>query len=405
MERPEPAQAPLRRTRRIVECHPQPHDATEVIVGGRRLRNFCSNDYLGLSAHPALAQAATHCLQREVFGAGASHLVTGHMREHHALEEELAEFTGRERALLFSSGYLANLGVIGALARRGDRILADRLCHASLLDGALLSGARLRRYAHGEASAAARLLQPRQHRGEDPRESGSEQSACAAPTGHTLLITDGVFSMDGDVAPLAELCTLAAQRHALLLVDDAHGLGVLGAGGRGSLEFCGVAPAAVPLLIGTLGKAFGSFGAFVAGDSALIEELIQRARSYIYTTALPPAVAAATRAALRLIVEEPWRRERVQALTSRWRRAAAAEGLPLTDSPTPIQPLIVGEAAHALALSDALMAEGFWVSAIRPPTVPAGTARLRVSLSAAHAEAHVDALAECLGRHWRERPP
>lgn len=392
MERPDPSQAHLRRTRRIVESHPQPHDATEVIVEGRRLRNFCSNDYLGLSAHPALTQAATHCLQREVFGAGASHLVTGHMREHHALEEELADFTGRERALLFSSGYLANLGVIGALARRGDRILADRLCHASLLDGALLSGARLRRYAHGQISAAERLLQQR-----------DGDSDGAAATHRTLLITDGVFSMDGDVAPLAGLCTLAAQRHALLLVDDAHGLGVLGAHGRGSLEYCGVAPAAVPVLIGTLGKAFGSFGAFVAGDAALIDEVLQRARSYIYTTALPPAVAAATRAALRVIIEEPWRRERVQALTQRWRRVAAAQGLPLTDSPSPIQPLIVGESAHALALSEALMGEGFWVSAIRPPTVPAGTARLRVSLSAAHAEADVDTLAECLGHHWRER--
>ena len=399
MERPERAQAHLRRTRRTVESHPQRHDATEVIVDGRRLRNFCSNDYLGLSAHPALAEAATHCLQREVFGAGASHLVTGHMREHHALEEELADFTGRERALLFSSGYLANLGVIGALAHRGDRILADRLCHASLLDGALLSGARLRRYTHADPRAVERLLQQRGH----DSDGASGLNARAAQTRRTLLITDGVFSMDGDVAPLAELCTLCGPSHALLLVDDAHGLGVLGARGGGSLEYCGVAPATVPVLIGTLGKAFGSFGAFVAGDAALIDQVLQHARSYIYTTALPPAVAAATRAALRLIVEEPWRRERVQALTQRWRRAADAQGLPLSDSPTPIQPLIVGEAAQALALSEALMAEGYWVSAIRPPTVPAGTARLRVSLSAAHAEADVDALAECLGRHWRER--
>jgi 8-amino-7-oxononanoate synthase len=408
MERPDPeplargleslTQAHLRRTRRIVEAYPQPRDATQVIVDGRRLVNFCSNDYLGLSAHPALAEAAMHCLQRGVFGAGASHLVTGHTREHHALEEELAAFTGRERALLFSSGYLANLGVIGALARRGDRVLADRLCHASLLDGALLSGARLRRYAHGDSSAAARLLQ-----GHGP-EHGSRPDEEHRTT---LLITDGVFSMDGDVAPLAELgelCTRGGYGRTLLLVDDAHGLGVLGAGGRGSLEYCGVDPAAVPVLIGTLGKAFGSFGAFVAGDAALIEHVLQHARSYIYTTALPPAVAAATRAALRLIIEEPWRRERVQALIHRYRRAAAAQALPLTDSPSPIQPLIVGESARALALSEALMSEGFWVSAIRPPTVPVGTARLRVSLCAAHAEADVDALAECLGRHWRARP-
>src|SRR6185437_5247768 len=266
----------------------------QVIVEGRRLRNFCSNDYLGLSAHPALAEAATRCLQREVFGAGASHLVTGHTREHHALEEELAAFTGRERALLFSSGYLANLGVIGALARRGDRIIADRLCHASLLDGARLCGARLRRYAHGDSAAAARLL----HAGDgaDARRAGGGRPA--------LLITDGVFSMDGDVAPLAALCALSGNGPTRLLVDDAHGLGVLGTSGRGSLEYCGVAPSAVPVLIGTLGKAFGSFGAFVAGEAALVEHVLQHARSYIYTTALPPAVAAATRAALRLVIDE-----------------------------------------------------------------------------------------------------
>jgi len=400
MERPDPRElagalarltaAHLRRARRIVESHPRPHDATRVLVEGRALINFCSNDYLGLSAHAALAEAATQCLQREVFGAGASHLVTGHCREHHALEEELAEFTGRERALLFSSGYLANLGAIGALAQRGDHIVADRLCHASLLDGARLSGARLRRYAHGDAAAAARRLQAR-----------GDGGATSAPT---LLITDGVFSMDGDIAPLPALCALAQTEQALLLVDDAHGLGVLGAGGRGSLEQCGLGPHAVPVLIGTLGKAFGSFGAFVAGEATLIEHLLQHARSYIYTTALPPAIAAATRAALRLVIAEPWRRERLQALVQRWRRAAAAEGLPLTDSPTAIQPLIVGEPARAQALSEALMAAGFWVSAIRPPTVPAGTARLRISLSAAHAEADVDALATCLGRLWRAAP-
>lgn len=378
--------AHLLRTRRIVESHPDPHDATCVLVEGRRLRNFCSNDYLGLSAHPALAQAARDCLADGVFGAGASHLVTGHTREHHALEEELAAFVGRERSLLFSSGYLANLGAIAALSARGDRIVADRLCHASLIDGALLSRARLRRYAHADSAAAARLL--------------CNPSAAERRAG-TLLITDGVFSMDGDLAPLPELCALCADAHATLLVDDAHGLGVLGASGRGTLEHFALPVEAVPVLIGTLGKAFGSFGAFVAGDADLIEHLLQQARSYIYTTALPAAVAAATRAALRIAVAEPWRRERVQALTQRWRRAAAAEQLPLTPSITPIQPLIVGESARAVALSEALRSAGFWVSAIRPPTVPAGTARLRISLSAAHSEADVDALAACLGRHWR----
>jgi 8-amino-7-oxononanoate synthase len=360
-------------------------------VEGRVLLNFCSNDYLGLSAHPALAEAAIRSLHSGVFGAGASHLVTGHMHEHHALEEELAAFTGRERALLFSSGYLANLGVLGAFAHRGDLIIADRLCHASLLDGALQSGARLRRYTHGDSRAAARLL-GRRH----ARDGNGSRNA--------LLMTDGVFSMDGDMAPLAELATLSARERALLLVDDAHGLGVLGASARGTLEHCGVANAAVPLLIGTLGKAFGSFGAFVAGDATLIEHLLQHARSYIYTTALPPSVAAASRAALRVVLAEPWRREVLQARIHRWRQAAAAQGLPLAASATPIQPLIVGESARALALSEALMTEGFWVSAIRPPTVPSGTARLRISLSAAHADADIEALAECLGRHWRASP-
>jgi 8-amino-7-oxononanoate synthase len=376
--------AHLRRVRQLIQSHPDPHDPTRVIVDGRLLHNFCSNDYLGLSAHPAVVAAAVQSLTHGVFGAGASHLVTGHHREHHALEEELADFTGRASALLFSSGYLANLGAVSALAGRDTRIVADQLCHASLLDGARLSGGRLRRYPHGDVGAAARLL-----RAPTARERSS-----------SLLLTDGVFSMDGDVARLTDLAALARQTRAMLIVDDAHGLGVLGATGRGSLEYAGLTPAAVPLLIGTLGKALGTFGAFAAGDATLIEHLLQHARSYIYTTALPPSVAAATRAALRVVTEEPWRRDRVLALVQRWRAAASDAGLPLSPSPTPIQPLIIGDAARALALSEALRAEGFWVSAIRPPTVPAGTARLRISLSAAHQEADIDALAACLGRHW-----
>jgi 8-amino-7-oxononanoate synthase len=369
----------LRRHRRLVEAYPQPGDATQVQVEGRVLRNFCGNDYLGLSTHPALIDAAGACLRRWGVGAGASHLVTGHSHEHHALEEELAAFTGRERALLFSSGYLANVGVLSALASRGERIIADRLCHASLLDGALLSGARLRRYAHADVRAAERAL---------------EQRAA-------LLVTDGVFSMDGDTAPLKELSELATARDATLVVDDAHGLGVLGARGRGTLEAAGVDARAIPVLIGTLGKAFGTFGAFVAGEAALVEHLLQHVRTYIYTTALPPAIAAATRAALRVADAEVWRRERLRSLVQRWRSAVAALGLPLSASQTPIQPLIVGDAARALQISHALFSAGFWVVAIRPPTVPAGSARLRISLSAAHAEADVDALAEALGRAWR----
>ncbi|HEY3731395.1 MAG TPA: 8-amino-7-oxononanoate synthase [Steroidobacteraceae bacterium] len=371
-----------RRQRRIVEAFPEAGDPTAVRIGDRRLRNFCSNDYLGLSQHPAVVRAAADCMTQFGFGAGAAHLVSGHTREHHALEEELAAFTGRQRALLFSTGYMANLGVISALVDRQQLVLADRLNHASLLDAARLCGARLRRYAHADAASAAQML---------------EDSAAAH-----LIVTDGVFSMDGDLAPVAQLTQLAAARDCDLMVDDAHGLGVIGATGRGTLQVTDTMRA-VPILVGTLGKAFGTFGAFVAGDSALIEYLIQRARTYIYSTALPAAVAAASRAALRLAQSESWRRQRLQELVQRFRTAAGALGLPLTSSTTPIQPLIVGDSAHALALSEGLMSAGFWVAAIRPPTVPRGAARLRITFSAAHHESDVDALADTLGRLWRER--
>jgi 8-amino-7-oxononanoate synthase len=309
-------------------------------------------------------------------GSGAAHLVTGHSAPHHALEEELAAFTGRERALLFSTGYMANLGAITAFAGRGEVVLEDRLNHASLIDGARLSGARLLRYAHADAAAAGRQL--------------------AGRDDVTVLATDGVFSMDGDVAPLAELAPLAARARAWLLVDDAHGLGVLGADGRGTLAEAGLDADAVPLLVGTLGKAFGTFGAFVAGDAATIEFLLQHARTYIYTTALPPAVAAATRVALRLAAGESWRRERLARLITRFRAAAQAAGLRITASTTPIQPLLVGADTEAVRLSAALRAAGLWVAAIRPPTVPEGSARLRITLSALHREADVDALVAAL---------
>jgi 8-amino-7-oxononanoate synthase len=372
-----------RRRRRLVEAIPDPARPSRVRVDGRELLNFCNNDYLGLRTHPSLIEAAAGCMRRDGFGAGAAHLLTGHSREHHALEAELAAFTGRERALLFSSGYMANLGVISALTARHDGVLADRLNHASLLDGARLSGARLRRYAHLDAPSARAIL---------------ERHPDTA-----LIVTDGVFSMDGDIAPLRELAEIAQQYGTWLMVDDAHGLGVLGALGRGSLEHCAVDVSAVPILVGTLGKAFGSFGAFVAGDAALIDTLIQRARSYVYTTALPPAIAAATRAALRLVQHEPWRRERLRSLVQRFRAGAASHGLPLMASSTPIQPLLIGESARALRLSEALEKCGFWVGAIRPPTVPRGSARLRVTLSAAHSEADVDALLQALAAQFAQR--
>jgi 8-amino-7-oxononanoate synthase len=309
--------------------------------------------------------------------AGAAHLVTGHTQEHHALEEELAAFTGREAALLFSTGYMANVGVITALAARGEVILQDRLNHASLIDGARQSDANMHRYLHGDVVDAARLLQQAEGK-------------------VSLIATDGVFSMDGDLAPLRELAALAGQHEAWLLVDDAHGLGVLGAQGGGCLELAGLGAAQVPLLVGTLGKAFGSFGAFVAGARDDIDLILQRARSYIYTTALPPAVAAATRAALKIVVEEGWRRERLAMLIARFRSGAAQLGLPLMPSTTAIQPVLMPGAARCLAASAALMERGFWVSAIRCPTVPAGTERLRVTISAGHSEQQVDALLDAL---------
>ncbi len=369
----------LRRRRATVDSYPEPASHTQVIVDGRRLVDFSSNDYLGLAAHPALTAAMSDCATRCGAGSGASHLISGHGREHAALEEELAAFTGRPRALLFSTGYMANLGVVTALAQRGESVLLDRLSHASLIDAGLLSGARFRRYPHCDAAAARRLL------------------AESAPQ-TTVLATDGVFSMDGDIAPLAALSQAAREHGAWLVVDDAHGLGVLGANGRGALEVAGLGCEEVPVLVGTLGKAFGSFGAFVAGADELIELLVQRARSYIYTTALPQPVAAATRAALRIAREESWRRERVAALTARFRANARQAGVPLADSVTPIQPIPLGNARAALAAQQALRDAGFWVVAIRSPTVPAGAERLRVTLTAAHQESQIDALVESLSR-------
>lgn len=369
----------LRRSRTTAEVFPSAGTREVVLASGRRLIDFSSNDYLGLARHPELAAAMSACAARCGAGSGASHLVSGHGAQHERLEAELAAFTHRERALLFSTGYMANLAVLATLAGRGERVLLDRLSHASLIDGARLSGAELRRYAHADAAAAARLL--------------------ARDAGRTALIaTDGVFSMDGDLAPLAELARAACESEAWLVVDDAHGLGVLGPSGRGALEHFGLDARAVPVLVGTLGKAFGSFGAFVAGDADLIELLIQKARPYIYTTALPQPVAAATRRALEIAQQEGWRRERVLALTARFRRLALEAGVPLGDSATPIQPVPFESEAAALGAQRALEAAGFWVVAIRPPTVPRGSSRLRVTLSAAHTEAQLDELVAQLAR-------
>ena len=346
----------LRRVRRV-----PPRDAV----------NFCSNDYLGLSAHPEVVQAFADAVMKYGVGSGASHLVTGHSSAHQVLEEAVAAFTGREKALVFSTGYMANMGVIGALADQKAAIVADKLNHASLIDGCRLSGADVSRYRHADSDHA------------------TEQLAAIGPEVKSrLLVTDGVFSMDGDLAPLPELALAARRANAWLVVDDAHAFGVVGATGRGSCEHFGLTSDDVPVLVGTLGKAFGTFGAFVAGDADLIDYLVQKARSYIYTTALPPAVAAATFAALEVAQRDSWRRERVLAHA---RRVHGVLGLPGT-SVSPIVPIILRDEARALAASRELEARGFLVSAIRPPTVPAGTARLRVTLSATHEESQVDAL-------------
>jgi 8-amino-7-oxononanoate synthase len=378
----------LRRRQRTVESFPVDENRAQVVVEGQRLIDFCSNDYLGLARHPKIVATMCDTAARTGVGSGAAHLVTGHGREHAALEEELAAFTGRERALLFSTGYMANLAAICALADRGEVVLLDRLDHASLIDGALLSGARFSRYAHGDGAAAERALI--EHK-EDV----------------SVLATDGVFSMDGDIARLPSIARACLKKKAWLVVDDAHGIGVLGARGRGTLEHYEMDADEVPVLVGTLGKALGTFGAFVAGSNELIELLIQKARTYIYTTALPQPIAAATRTALRLIDEESWRRERVLALTARFRAAARQLDLPLGTSDTPIQPVILGTPEAALGAQKALWEAGFWVVAIRPPTVPAGSARLRITLSAAHTESEVDALVETLGRtraSWQKGP-
>jgi 8-amino-7-oxononanoate synthase len=350
-------------------------------IDGREMLAFCSNDYLGLAAHPKVSEAFRDGAARDGVGSGASHLICGHSEAHERLEEALAGFVGRERALLFSTGYMANLGVISALAGRGDLVLADRLDHASLLDGARLSGARLRRYPHADTIRLGALL---------------------ADGGASLVVTDGVFSMDGDLAPLPALAEAARSAGALLMVDDAHGLGVLGANGAGTLEHLGLSgtagQTAVPILVGTLGKALGTFGAFVAGEASLIELLIQRARSYIYTTALPPALANATLAALELARREHWRREQLQRLIERFRNGAASLGLELADSCTPIQPLIAGDVETAMVWSRLLESNGILVTAIRPPTVPEGSARLRITFSSQHRDADVDRLLDTLSR-------
>jgi 8-amino-7-oxononanoate synthase len=353
----------------VADAHGQP----------RWLHDFCSNDYLGLARDPAVLNAAQDALARDGAGSTASHLVCGHGALHDALEREIADWLQAPRALLFGSGYLANLGVLQALLGDGDTCVQDKLNHASLIDGARLSGARLRRYPHGDADAALRQME-------------------SVEKGAVLLATDGVFSMDGDVAPLRELAVAAHAQGALLYVDDAHGIGVHGPEGRGSVAAAGLSVRDVPLQLTTLGKALGGYGSVVAGEAALIEHLLQAARPYIYTTALPPAQAAASLAAVGIVRSDATRRERLHANIAYFRAAAQRAGIVLLPSNTPIQPMPCGSEASALATADALQGAGFWVGAIRPPTVPEGGSRLRITLSAQHAIADIAALVDALAR-------
>jgi len=370
----------LRRRRRVNDCA----QGVRLRVDGREYLSFCSNDYLGLAADPRVIQALCEGAQLHGAGAGASHLVSGHHRAHEELEHRLAGFVRLPRALLFSSGYLANLAVVTTLAGRSSEVFADKLNHASLNDAMVLSRARCTRYPHCNVAALAERL---------ARSEAADK----------LVVTDAVFSMDGDIAPLEAILEHCERFDAALVVDDAHGLGVLGPEGRGVLAHFGLASPRIAY-VGTLGKAAGVSGAFVAGGVELIEMLIQRSRSYIYTTASPPALACALMKSLELIEAESWRRQRLDALARKLARDLRPRRWQLGRSRTPIQPLIIGGNRDAVEASDMLAREGILVPAIRPPTVPAGTARLRISLSAAHSEEDVGRLVDALRRAEQASP-
>ncbi|TCP15108.1 8-amino-7-oxononanoate synthase [Crenobacter luteus] len=370
------------RRRPVVDTPQGPH----VVVDGVRYLAFASNDYLGLANHPALAEAMADGVARWGTGSGASHLVAGHHAAHEALEDELAVWLGLPAALTFGSGYSANLAVVTSLVGRGDAVFADRLNHASLNDACQLSRATFRRFVHNDLDHLERLL-------------------ATTPAATRLIAVDAVYSMDGDEAPLDGLLTLAERYDAWLYLDDAHGFGVLG-DGRGSLhEHPRLLGHPLVVYMATLGKAAGVAGACVAGSRELVDWLVNRARPYIYTTAQPPAVAEACRAALRVMAAEPARRARLAAHIVRLRRAADAKVWPLTASRTPIQPIIIGRNEAVLQCAARLREAGLWVPAIRPPTVPEGGARLRVSLTAAHEGADIDRLIDALDSiDWEEKP-
>jgi 8-amino-7-oxononanoate synthase len=355
---------------------------TEIILDGSHVTSFCSNDYLGLAGHPDVIQAYHDGLEQFGAGSGASHLVSGHMASHDALENELAEFTGRSRALIFSSGYMANIGVITTLLGMKDAVFEDRLNHASLLDGGLFSGAAFKRFPHLDSDSLDMQL----------AESDGQRK---------LIVSDGVFSMDGNQACLPELIRISEKHDAILMLDDAHGFGVLGEEGGGVVAHCQeqgvhIDEDNLQVLIGTFGKAFGASGAFVAGSEELIETLIQFCRSYIYTTAMSPAMAEALRKSLQLVRKDNWRREYLAQLIQRFRNHCADLGLDVLASETPVQAVVLGEAETALEASQKLLEKDIYVTAIRPPTVPVGSARLRITFSAIHTESQFQKLLDSL---------
>ncbi|MDO8925753.1 MAG: 8-amino-7-oxononanoate synthase [Sideroxyarcus sp.] len=358
----------LLRKRRTLDTPQSPH----IVVDGKPYLAFCSNDYLGLASHPQLVTALQQGAQQWGVGAGAAHLVSGHFAAHHLLEQQLAAFVGKPAGLLFSTGYMANLGVVQALVGKGDTVFADKFNHASLNDAMLLSRADTKRYRHGDMAQLEQLL-------------------AQTPSGRKLVITDAVFSMDGDIAPLSEMLALCEQHGAWLYVDDAHGFGVLGGQGRGSLAHFGIASPRI-IYMATLGKAAGVSGAIVAAEKAVIDTLVNHAHSYVYTTATPPALSVALSQSLQLIVQGDALRAHLKQLVEQLRNGLADLPWQLMPSDTAIQPLLIGDNAQALRLSEALRERGIWVAAIRPPTVPQGTARLRITLSAAHSEADVEQL-------------
>jgi len=359
---------------------------TEVILDGEHVVSFCSNDYLGLADHPDVVEAFHQGLNKFGAGSGASHLVSGHLAPHAALEQELAEFTGRSSALVFSSGYMANVGVLTTLLDSNDFVLEDRLNHASLLDGGLFSGARFKRFAHLDTTALEKKL------------------SSIHDARRKLVVADGVFSMDGEIAPLPELIRVTNNHNGLLMIDDAHGIGVLGKNGGGTIahwqeQGANIDEENLQILIGTFGKALGASGAFVAGGEELIETLIQFCRPYIYTTAISPAQAEAIRASLKIIQKDNWRRQYLVQLISRFRAHCEDLGLTMIPSSTPIQAVVIGDVSKTIQASEQLMQEGVFVSAIRPPTVPAGTARLRVTFSALHTEAQFQKLLDVFEKY------